>query len=890
MSITKVAWGAESERDIHVLAGQATRNLRDLLFIYDEAVPAGTAAGAYLTAHNTVQLTFKALFKGAPNAIALHVDPTSGVVTVDPALPPLYKKNFIIEVSVFDPADPKHAPAVTETIRVHVHKSVKDVVLTPPSLSVRPTAVPVTNFELTNFRFTVRATFDDDSMGDITTGHGVTWSTPFGTSINFDGRLILSANCTVGSIVPAVATLPAALGGRTATANFTIAAPWSAAPDIPKAKIIPGGGWPGTTLPESAPNVLIMGDGFLDADKTSFETIAASVVGFMKTDKIVRPFDLLCTSMNFWQLLVPAQQRCISIRCEVYFIDAHNVFPIPRPTKPPATGKWSISHLIYRVGLPIQADMGKSPDDLRGDWGALVDDAPTKDMADDDLVNYWKQLGKRGFVDECDSFPGMAFGAPPAANLASDTPMLDLHDGRVGRAGMAPFFAGVMSDSGVTAAPGAALGTLWGFAPFRQDNHAYALGDAIRVGGSKYSFVCTQAGTTTQPAPAGYATAGYPDKVADGTAEFTVRFAFDNTDLIVMITAFVGGRAANYTGYMAVTTTGGTFQIPVNPVSGTSRYTLNMTGVPSEAKGDIVRVVTHELAHSFGLNDEYVDRGNEFPYPFTGAALADYGNLQTLADVQDPVSKLIDGKLIRWNWLRVRKAAVLTGPAVNGSAAGTFDVPVHLSHGLTFETDDIVLLRQRKNGGLIGPASKVVELAKALQVVSRTADTVTIKAAAGGAVALADLQPYTAGSTLFKPVPMPSGMPGPTDPYARMVAKNVENLITSKHAALYLRPATIDDDLRENKEVQHPNLDGLTPSVPGRPFCFKVKPSIVGLYGGGALYASNIFHPTGAACMMRNDNDEAPFCSVCRYIMVEMINPFRHFLIDLDYDDIYPLR
>jgi len=126
-----------------------------------------------------------------------------------------------------------------------------------------------------------------------------------------------------------------------------------------------------------------------------------------------------------------------------------------------------------------------------------------------------------------------------------------------------------------------------------------------------------------------------------------------------------------------------------------------------------------------------------------------------------------------------------------------------------------------------------------------------------------------------------------------MVAKNVENLITTTHAALYLRPAAanLTEDDKDNKEIQHPKLDGLTPGLPGRPFCFKVKPSIVGLYGGGAQYASDIFHPAGGNCMMRDDHvDGSPFCPVCRYIMVDMIDPTRHFSIDLDYDDIYPLR
>jgi hypothetical protein len=37
---------------------------------------------------------------------------------------------------------------------------------------------------------------------------------------------------------------------------------------------------------------------------------------------------------------------------------------------------------------------------------------------------------------------------------------------------------------------------------------------------------------------------------------------------------------------------------------------------------------------------------------------------------------------------------------------------------------------------------------------------------------------------------------------------------------------------------------------------------------------------------MRNEQS----CAVCRYVMVDLVNPSKHFEIDRDYDDIYPLR
>lgn len=826
MAINSIAWRVGFNTDIHVCVGQTTRTLNDNLFIFDQANPNGQLATDYLAANPAARLTFNALFKGAPNAIGMSVDGTTGAVTVQPTLPPLRKYNFIIEITASD-ADGAAPPAL---IRVHIHKSVKNVALTPTTMTVRPSTAPLATAETTSYRLTVRATFDDDTMGDLTVGHGVTWSPS--TSVNSDGRFILNPSDSVGSSVTLTATLPAALGGSSASATIKVDQAWASEPTMPKTDIIPGGGWPGTTLPEQAPNVLIMGDGFAHADAATFESIATEVVHFIKTDETVRPFDLLCTSMNFWRVLVEAPVRGISVRCEVSAWNSNNVVAVPAPFPPPSTGSWNLGNLVYAVGLPMPQDTTRGNSDLRSDWAVLVPDgpkAPTNATVSDDLITRWKSYGKRGFVDEIDGFPGMAYGAPPAADVRSSTPMLNLHDGRVGRAGMKPFFNALKSAQGVMVGT-ADIGTVW----------------------------------------------------ADrGT------FPYDNTDLVVLITAHPGGRPVNYDGYIAMPIDQTPFKIQAKAVAGASNFTPNFTDSPPDVSGETSRIATHELGHSFGLGDEYVD----FETPDTSLSLP-FANLQLQKDVFDASNK-IQGNLIRWNWLRVRKAAVVTGPPTDGPSAGSFTIPVVLGQGLQFAANDILLMRLRSPGVVIDFASKVVELQHTLQVVSRVTDSVVVTAATGSTVTLADLQAFTPGSILFMPVPMPSGMPGPTDPYARMVAKNVENLITSKNAPLYVRPPTdkVSDDDKNNVETQHPALDGLTPSLPGRPFCFKVKPSIVGLYGGGHRYASGVFHPTGAMCMMRNDlEDGAPFCAVCQYITVELINPFHHFEIDLDYADIYPLR
>jgi hypothetical protein len=232
MPITRIFWNGTSNQDIHVLRGNVTRDLRisDLFFFTDEAQTNSISAQLYLAnlANNAdVQLTFRPLIKAG--VAGIHVDAASGAVTVSAAPPPLVKSNFIMEVEAINASNGKK---FNETIRVHVHASVTAVVLTPGTLTVRPVAPTRTNPEITSYRFAARVKFDDDTMGDITENHGITWGPP--ANVSSDGRLIVSPADAPGNTVTITATLPASLGGASASASMTIGTPWSATPHYTK--------------------------------------------------------------------------------------------------------------------------------------------------------------------------------------------------------------------------------------------------------------------------------------------------------------------------------------------------------------------------------------------------------------------------------------------------------------------------------------------------------------------------------------------------------------------------------------------------------------------------------------------------------------------------------
>jgi hypothetical protein len=78
MPITGIFWSGTSNRDIHVLGGQTSRDLTNDLFFVPTANDADDlSAHDYLAANNDVNLTFQPLFNGTLSGnvfSGLHID------------------------------------------------------------------------------------------------------------------------------------------------------------------------------------------------------------------------------------------------------------------------------------------------------------------------------------------------------------------------------------------------------------------------------------------------------------------------------------------------------------------------------------------------------------------------------------------------------------------------------------------------------------------------------------------------------------------------------------------------------------------------------------------------------------------------------------------------
>jgi hypothetical protein len=840
-------------RDLHLIRGQTTEPLdHSLVFGLH---PEGTKeAHEYLKANNDVTLEFKPLFKGVRNGDLLedhgiHVNVKTGEIKVDKGAPATVKSNFIIEAIAKNLPD---GPTIIEIIRIHIHPSLVRMWLTPEKLVVRPSES--TRPETTSYKFTVRAEFSDGVDGDVTDNHGVTWSPSTNVTTGlFGGSLIIASGNTPGQDIKITAKCPTAWGTQSATATMHIEKAWSAEPNPPKAEIVPGGGWPGTVRPESVPNVLFLGDGFTSNDRGAFESITNSFVQTLKTSHFTTPYNYLATSINFWRAFIPASATGISVRSEVYtFTEDGKVFArtVPPVIKPSGAAVWTIENLLYVVGLPTPADGGKSEQNLRDEWKKLFDpqvldaDAqaewnrlvnpatPDEQMVSDVFIDEWKAKANRSFIDEIDSFPGMSYGDPPAASR-TDTYMLDLRNFfRLEEA----FFPAIVAADGTKLDGDKPIGMLW---------------------------------AKTDPS-----------------------FKFDNTSLVIYLSAIPGGRA---NAKIAMSMGTGDINLPVTAVPGRNAFKLAPFTIPPEASPDACRTVAHELAHNFGLGDEYTEQRNRFAFqdqPLSGSA-----NLQTEKGAKDAGGKF-SGDEIKWSWHRISKAALIvpnksdpTKPPITESA-GKFEIPLRLGHGLQFNKGDKVLLRVRKWNEPVQKKPDTLTRDQMLEIVEvkkfefgvtdpPPRDRIVVQPVNAGAVTLAQLERFKEGSIVYLPTPAPDSVRDPVKyPFAEMVPLNIKQAITNQNRPL--TPVPCIDRLGSFQQL--PDLTNVEVNLRGKFF----KPFIVGIYEGGGRDTCGIMRPAGQ-CMMRGSHDDhAFFCPVCRYVIVDFVNPFIHFEIDREYGFIYP--
>jgi hypothetical protein len=800
---------------------------------------------------------------------AITLNGTTGQVTVVAAgsLPARFPQNFLIEVRVVSGTQ----PAFKELIRVHVHRSVTSIWLTPGTMKVQPFPVPppAPDKMVERPRFALRARFDDQTVGDITDWPIVAWSSKRGAATTAHtgaaGRLTVVAADVPLADVTVTARLTGLPAVAAATATLRPVAKWGPAAPI-DARIVPRAGWP-STFPfalDAVPNVLFVPDGFPVGTETTFFNYVADLVGYLTADSINKPWDVLARATNFWAAFIASDQAGVTWASEVFVSSPGGstvASPVPKPERPQdleAGKKWGLENLIYEVGLPTPndrpANAARTGAQIMADWDALFTAAyrahlPTPDALRDMLIDSWRELGTRRIVDDLDTPLGIMSGAP---RVDPRFELIDLNPDRMDRSRMDALMSAIKHDDFATS--GLDLSTIW-------------TNDRKR-----------------------------------------------NYDLVCIVTSGPG-RALNGDGYF-MSAQFGWDPVPCT-LSGINDITLNRPLIRGIATPDEKGTFVHELSHSFDLGDEYGGT-NDRPLFDVDVENANrtQGNLLSPASLQR--AGAIHGDELKWRWPRIKWAAEIIGP-ITSPAADVFEAQVRWSHAFAFPIGQIVHLRFRNidiafrdidHDGVHFPDQRASLIKLPLvSVPLRLVDTfetgtpprknVRLRVEAGAVfpypaaqtvLSAGIIAAFPAGSIVYQPTPAPAGaLDTATYPYAELVAKNVKDLITTIHGPLG------QEDARHFPTV--PDFHDM-PLPPG--LSASSLPFIVGLHEGGMGNNRGVFRPTGACAMSHHtvavEDDSGVrvvgvrFCHVCKYILVDAIDPSRHLFIDPEYDEIYPQR
>lgn len=331
--------------------------------------------------------------------------------------------------------------------------------------------------------------------------------------------------------------------------------------------------------------------------------------------------------------------------------------------------------------------------------------------------------------------------------------------------------------------------------------------------------------------------------------------------------------------------------------------------IPSTWSPEAMAKILHEIAHGFGLDDEYAEF--ESPLALPASRVANLGlNLQAAEPPLVPSNGVIDALEIRWRWPRIESAAVLIGPP--SAAGGRYKVLVGRGQGVRrsrtnpsigFASGQLVRLRAPDVTSSPRMSEPLVVDGDPTFDASVNADVVYVRWPNAAPVAAPRPDPndpgqYTeAGCILFAPKLDASGKE------LTLVHPDVEAHISSTDLPLNAAPGRTFACTRNDgalgsdggSTMNAQNLPGnLLDGVRAAP---KYSAWVVGIYEGGDQHYCGVYHPTGA-CLMRNlvvpswwavnPSVQYSFCPVCRYLLVDKFAPFLHGVIDRSYERRYP--
>jgi hypothetical protein len=296
----------------------------------------------------------------------------------------------------------------------------------------------------------------------------------------------------------------------------------------------------------------------------------------------------------------------------------------------------------------------------------------------------------------------------------------------------------------------------------------------------------------------------------------------------------------------------------------------------SVLRSALASTVVHEIGHTFRLGDEYeFQRGRAAPGAATIAVLERFENLQTLDEMTDPAGG-ITSRPIKWYLPRVVEAARVT-TAVVTSGSLRVGLAIDGADKLAWITPGAkLMLRGTLRTPRPGPGQPRLFLYEV------TVDSISPSTVIATSVVPVPQAEIDIGAVLYQPL---LDANGPVRLIAPAVAADLgTNGVFPKPAVRVAHPTNVgpcfDQDPAAPNETVNPRAIAGGPTTPDR---FR----IIGVYEGGNDVSCGIARPTGR-CKLRlafnfPTGPVVPFCHVCQYVIVDLVDPGQHARLDRDY-------
>lgn len=808
-----LVWVEGEGYDIHVLRKGPASKVLTGSFTIDPSFPLAQ-----------FPLVFIPHFKGAPNALGVTVDTSTGEVTAlaHPSGGPHKLRNFLMTARQDITGQGMTFEA---TIRVHVHDSVQKIWLTPSTLTIH------THDD--ECRFTVLALFDDGTVGDITDWPQLAYTSADPTAVDVLPKGNLSAvmsrpETDMEVDITATLKLTTPTTNQSGTAKAVTRAPWISLGRLAPVQFVDGPVRPNDkdvssakkdsvkSVVEHRTNILFIAEGFSGGQVKDFKDAVDAIVKALRTEEHLQPFKLLKDSVNYWSLFMPSKDDGISLLGDYKVRGsgaAQRGVEVPLPAAPPAAAtSWAVEHMVHELGLPVPQDPTPSVPDAVTRWKALYDAPVTEALVKGDFSD-WDSLRTHAPLNERDSLFGIAHRVRPRASAVGGGDQLLRNSVRRTSEASLEKFIGALN---------------YGTPPPGGDPHN--IGETWSRGNRDFGLVCFVC----------------LSDVGAGEARPLYVTASTGYERLAGLLAAANGK-----------------DVKTAPLSDPK--------APYSAAILAARVA-HECGHALRLGDEY-GPGSGAHWGLGGPTPI-YPNLQTSLNlVTTPAgTRVFDPDKIKWLWPRTIKVGVLSA-APDPLGGNDFKMRLLAGHGKPFAKDDVVLLRQapmRSSDPFADIRFKVDRaFADSVDVIHRSGPPLDVTLFDPSIVHVLICASIAPGVELkLVAAPILAQIRASNGPLNAPAGSQGAPCAATANAAPFMTPTNLP------------------------PVKFKKAPAskadVLGIYEGGGHFDCEVFRPAGR-CKMRTAEDKiVPFCHVCRYLIVDRIDPMK--LADLDrmYDPHYP--